>query len=239
MKQKETNYLLAVAWGILFLLSQEVCNAFYNPSVGRWLSRDPIEEKGFAGTFLANYRSVPQPPVQTKRTANLFVSMRNDPVSTIDLLGLFIPRGPVPDGACCLELGYAKTCQQICHMAAGNLTMNNPKTRPGVVVCYHGKVCPCAFGDPNTGWTPEECPSLEEIILDHERDHASKTRCHSCGFFLAGQDDIPDLPSEECEQRKQTWGRLQEAVTTLEGRCKYMAERWMANLAEWLSRNCP
>ena len=211
---------------------------YYNASTGRWLSRDPIEEKGFKRTLLVYGRATPGQLLRAKSGLNPLASMRNDPVNTIDLFGLYTPRGPVPDGVCCLETGYAKTCEQICRLAAANPEMNNPNTRPGVVVCYHGKVCPCIFGDPTTGWTPEECPSLKEIILDHEQDHAGKTKCHSCGFFLAGEDDIPDLPGGECEQRKQTLGRLQEAVVTLNGRCKYMAERWMANLTDWLSKNC-
>ena len=42
-------------------------SAFYNPTVGRWASRDPIEERG---------------------GQNVYAAMRNDPIGRIDYLGL-------------------------------------------------------------------------------------------------------------------------------------------------------
>ena len=95
---------------------------YYNPSTGRWLSRDPIHEKG---------------------GFNLYAFVANNPVSEFDILG-------------------QRSCERICRMAEGSPRLNNPKTRPGVVVCYDGQVCPCVFGDPHTGWTPGECPDFAE-----------------------------------------------------------------------------
>ncbi len=57
-------HTLAVA---LLLLSTHVGQCYYNPSTGRWLSRDPIEEKG---------------------GRNLYAFVGNQPVSRFDKLGL-------------------------------------------------------------------------------------------------------------------------------------------------------
>src|ERR1700730_1653619 len=51
----------------------------YNPSIGRWLSRDPLGEKG---------------------GLNLYAYVGNDPVNRVDPFGLF-PRGPWNRGRCC------------------------------------------------------------------------------------------------------------------------------------------
>jgi hypothetical protein len=52
---------------LLWLLSSQPSEAFYNPSTGRWLTRDPVEEKG---------------------GPNLQVFCRNSPSTSIDMLGL-------------------------------------------------------------------------------------------------------------------------------------------------------
>ena len=53
--------------GALLACSSQTASAFYNPSTGRWLSRDPVEEKA---------------------SKNLYQFTANDPVSGYDLLGL-------------------------------------------------------------------------------------------------------------------------------------------------------
>ena len=67
---------------LLWLACAPLAQAFYNPSTGRWLSRDPIAEKG-------------------GRNVHAFVG--NSPVSNIDKLGLkccvlVYPRGTGPNG---------------------------------------------------------------------------------------------------------------------------------------------
>jgi hypothetical protein len=45
MNRKTTGWMLALMLG---LFAVQRAQAFYNPSVGKWLSRDPVAEKGFA-----------------------------------------------------------------------------------------------------------------------------------------------------------------------------------------------
>jgi hypothetical protein len=62
--------VLAVSFGVLILFLSQSALAFYNPTQGRWLSRDPIAEQG--GINLKSFAD-------------------NDPVARIDHLGLLVP----------------------------------------------------------------------------------------------------------------------------------------------------
>jgi RHS repeat-associated protein len=61
---------------------------YYNPSTGRWLSRDPIEEDGWSnlndsdGLYSVN-------PLETETGNNLYAYVEDSPENTIDLLGLY------------------------------------------------------------------------------------------------------------------------------------------------------
>src|SRR6266576_630762 len=64
MKIMRVSLLMAIGW---LALPQSVW-AFYNPSAGRWLNRDPIEEKG---------------------AVNIYAFNDNDAANKVDALGLF------------------------------------------------------------------------------------------------------------------------------------------------------
>ena len=64
MKTKQMFVLVAV---LTALLSHDA-RAFYSTSAGRWLSRDPIQERG---------------------GLSLYVYLRNQSASVVDVLGLF------------------------------------------------------------------------------------------------------------------------------------------------------
>ena len=68
--------LLLIAW----LLLPQTAHCFYNPSTGRWLSRDPIGEQG--GLHLCSF-------------------VRNEPTSRIDATGRIPIEGPGPACATC------------------------------------------------------------------------------------------------------------------------------------------
>ena len=85
---------------------------YYNPSTGRWLSRDPIHEPGSValGSRRGSSRS---------SDANLYCFVRNNPVTRIDVLGLtdrdvqtiintFLStmKKMCGDGRCCPEEGW-------------------------------------------------------------------------------------------------------------------------------------
>src|SRR2546430_2272648 len=64
MKTAKNKILLAIAFA---LFADMTVRAEYDPSIGRWASRDPIDEKG---------------------GVNLYASVRNNTANLYDLLGL-------------------------------------------------------------------------------------------------------------------------------------------------------
>jgi hypothetical protein len=72
MKANRWANLMVLACVILFACHE--ARAFYNPSTGRWLSRDPITEKG---------------------GAHLYGFVNNDPIRKVDKLGRNIFGGPL------------------------------------------------------------------------------------------------------------------------------------------------
>lgn len=82
MKTIRVLFLVALSW----LALPASVSAFYNPSTGRWLSRDPVNEPGS------------QVSVRGRKTfdrdeeMNLYVFVANRPVSTVDAFGLAVPK---------------------------------------------------------------------------------------------------------------------------------------------------
>jgi RHS repeat-associated protein len=76
---------------------------YYSPGLGKWISRDPIEEQGTlvlmgrsAGRRLANRHS--------RQVSNLYKYAGNDSISRVDALGLFWQAATQP-GDCCNYCG--------------------------------------------------------------------------------------------------------------------------------------
>ena len=87
---------------VLFaLLTAQIATAFYCPSTGRWLSRDPIGEPGFQALQTSSLPSrignsvlqtsgrwVNRDSIKESGGLNLYGCMANNPINQIDLLGL-------------------------------------------------------------------------------------------------------------------------------------------------------
>lgn len=88
-----------------FILSIEPVSAFYNPSQGRWINRDPLGDEASlvyanartdATTKIAPFHHIagrvhgPEHSVSSfaRVNANLFAAMGNDPINNIDPFGL-------------------------------------------------------------------------------------------------------------------------------------------------------
>ena len=100
MKSKILPFLFAFV--VVFATNQ--ANAYYSPSTGRWLSRDPLGEPGFellrASSVLpksgqtANATALPpsrlftRDSVETRKSPNRYAMVGNDPMDEIDILGL-------------------------------------------------------------------------------------------------------------------------------------------------------
>ena len=93
---KTTKSIIVV---LFVLLTAQIAFAFYCPSTGRWLSRDPIGEPGFQTSQMASQitkpvqqhsdRWIERDPVTAQNTENLYVFVSNDSISKLDALGLY------------------------------------------------------------------------------------------------------------------------------------------------------
>ena len=187
---------------------------YYDPGTGRWLSRDPIEEKG---------------------GLNLYACATNNLVNHIDVLG----RCTLPPRICCPG-ARDLPCDQVCRKACSNGALNGYFAYGGVV-CNNGQACPCICGDPVNGWTTGLCPDIDNIIMYHENLHVKKTWCHTCGMFAAGPEDLPctDFKQEECEQRRISLNSLNAILPSMpEGRCRDVALGIVKMLDNFISKNC-
>jgi hypothetical protein len=105
MKRK---WMLVIAFA---LLSSHAAQGFYNPSSGRWLSRDPIEERG---------------------GDNLLGFVANSPVRTFDRLGLIGDPGPDPFAWRCFECNGKRYDIRFSCCCNGKIVSKTPK-ETGVV----------------------------------------------------------------------------------------------------------
>jgi hypothetical protein len=97
------NIILPIIFAFVTLLGANTASAYYSPSTGRWLSRDPMGEPGFellrASSAvpkvgqIASTASLPQSrtfirDTVLKNEVNAYVLVKNDPESKVDFLGL-------------------------------------------------------------------------------------------------------------------------------------------------------
>ena len=97
------NKILPVLIALVVVFATKQAGAYYSPSTGRWLSRDPMGEPGFellrASSAvpkvgqIARTASLPQSrtfvrDAVLKNEVNAYVLVKNDPESKVDFLGL-------------------------------------------------------------------------------------------------------------------------------------------------------
>jgi hypothetical protein len=87
MNTRTLTRWIAGCFLVLFLTEQAV-HAFYDPSLGRWINRDPIRELGFE-TLRAGYARKGK-PTRGERD-NLYRFVENNSISKWDYLGLDNP----------------------------------------------------------------------------------------------------------------------------------------------------
>ena len=97
---KTTKSIIVV---LFVLLTAQVASAYYCPSTGRWLSRDPIGEPGFQvvtrpenSASSKTARWVQRDYAFPKSEPNIYEFVGNNPVGKLDLLGLIGEGGVWP-----------------------------------------------------------------------------------------------------------------------------------------------
>jgi RHS repeat-associated protein len=152
---------------------------YYSPVLGRWISRDPMGERG---------------------GLDLYSSVLNAPVLHVDALGLVPPWGgtprpippdvgvPPPTDSKCTGSGE-RACTGMCQ-----------KGYVGHTICYEGKRCYCACPGGTSGYSnPTAKQIIEQCNPVHERVHARDTDppCPPSGASYPPRD--PEGTSEECK----------------------------------------
>lgn len=140
---KTTKSIVVV---LFVLLTAQIASAYYCPSTGRWLSRDPVGEPGFQALQRATYSAAAPASATTSSRwinrdsvaprvirsteiisgVNLYVFVRNAPIDRIDPLGLSDCSCAPPlkdDSSACDKYGdqtYAATSLKCFCKCAGN-----------------------------------------------------------------------------------------------------------------------
>ena len=148
--------------------------AHYNPSMGRWLSRDPIEENG--AIVLYKYDSYDS--VGKKDALNLYEFAGNNGTVFIDGLGA--------------------VCIDPCRLAK-EVRLNistDPNGDAGGVICCGGKKYACVW-DTGTAKNSKAKDIISRCISLHEWEHFDETEdCPLCSFWPSRP---PQKPGEgEC-----------------------------------------
>jgi len=128
-----------------------------------------------------------------------------------------------------------RTCDDVCANALKDPSIS--KSDGGGVICDGNRKCPCFFGLP--GAKPGDCPGLEKIVKDHEKEHFGDVDCdskkglHRPPFKLG-----VDQTASECSHRKQSIKDLDAAILGASGQCKKAMEDAKNGLQSWVSANC-
>lgn len=83
-------------------------HAFYNPSTGKWLSRDPVIDPGFRSTAIGEDREV-----DPHETVNLHAFLLNDSINKVDFVGLLQFEGCSPQLQALAQAAFTSTCRYV------------------------------------------------------------------------------------------------------------------------------
>jgi RHS repeat-associated protein len=206
-----TQYADDITSGLMYLFRD------YAPTLGRWLSRDPIGEGGFRLVNKQSMRPVRRPAVDL----NDFCFLGNSSQSHFDILGLLSKTAIKP---CCNGIGpphsHFRDCEAACARARNDWFFY---ITPGGVMCNGDKPCPCLAPFPKLGYAPGMCPAIDEVLMEHEKAHLPFAQCRKCGLYPAEPPRGMDWQAEECKQRKKTMEQLVLMEGTLEPECAEVA----------------
>lgn len=246
MKMKQIIMLMIFA--CVMLMTAHEAQAFYNPSAGRWLSRDPLSEKG--ASILSR---VSQPAISRRalvadrrRLQSAGVTQRGNPdyafcanaaVNVVDPLGLQPKTEAEAAGAC------SNPCAQYKN---DELERNEGALFGGGVVCCGGKKYACT-------WSADEVanalarPVIQRCQAEHERDHfddIDDNECPPCDWqprrpgFKYG--NYSRNRSEECSGH---WRAFYCLVNSLGGcggdpDCEAVVQEWIDAAMNGIRNNC-
>ena len=181
---------------LFLLLTAQIASAYYCPSTGRWLSRDPIGEPGFenlraSSVVSLSARWIKRDPIlgllseakskattkilPNQNTINLYAFVGNDPVISVDGLGLD-PCGsasPQPANSC------------VCDRYGNRTYSNDPGLQVGLK-CF----CKCAGDSP---WSQ----AVRGCLACEDAKGTDITVAHAYCYLMASLHHVMPLPTIE------------------------------------------
>ncbi|WP_222435500.1 RHS repeat domain-containing protein [Allorhodopirellula solitaria] len=192
-------------------------NRWYDALLGRFSSRDPI---GYEGSPYGLYEFLSSAPVIYSDSAGLSTEL----IEAME-----------PAAAC--NYSDKIDCDEACRVALAD--PNIRKNSVGTVICNDGLKCPCFFGIKARNIMPGQCPALERIVIDHEREHFKDVECPKEGIDRGMPKPEVNMKDRECELRIQSVQDLLRAIDGApEGRCKEAMKDERDDLTDWLAVNC-
>jgi hypothetical protein len=151
-----TNYTTRILALASLLLLPSTAHCFYNPSTGRWISRDPINERAFVGALRDRTSRVTS--ISWHETLQVHFTL-NQPINRFDFLGL--------------------SCSNPCEWAT-----SHGSGEVGITVCCGGKKYPCLiFSGGGVGTSnPKARSIIDACIMVHEQVHVDDPNylCPKC-----------------------------------------------------------
>jgi hypothetical protein len=148
------------------LLTAQIASAYYCPSTGRWLSRDPIGEPGFENLRAASAlpeagqvvspvslplgRWIDRDPISTANDPDRYAFVKNAPINLVDPLGL--------------RFGNGKICGNYC----GGGYCGGKHLKPGEK---------CDYSVPATDALDTCCKAHDQCYDDVEAGKTTKAKC--------------------------------------------------------------
>lgn len=92
----KTNRVILLLLALLSVTLVQNAQALYNPSSGRWLSRDPIGDEAFFTSYAAGKITREQNWIRERTLDQAYIFNHNSPIGTYDIDGAIIPFPPLP-----------------------------------------------------------------------------------------------------------------------------------------------
>lgn len=215
----------------------------YQPTLGRFLSRDPLSENGvdvLTDTGFYSHRLAAMsadPWFYGGNWEHPYVYARNNPANWEDPSGLQVEKQ-----------GYFEFCDSVCNAAAKDPKLSGAG---GGVLCKDGIKCICLFKAPLGGGlirNPGECKALDACSRRHERQHLVDVDCpRARGIitrppFKRGINPV----QRECQLRAKQVGCVEQVIADLKAtnvngcndNCIKIAQAIKSAQASWVLSNC-
>jgi RHS repeat-associated protein len=190
---------------------------YCNANTGRWVNRDPIEEKG---------------------GVNIFAFLCNAPIAIIDANGResWIPITDPRQGN---PTGLALDCRNACTEAK---LLGKDNGNAAGIICCGGKPYVCVW-DPG-GSTGATQKTAREIIAKcstvHEQDHVQHTSCLACGLYRPRVYRFWKVKGMECTAYKAELKCLRESISSCRGdrKCETDVNAEIGDVLNRIAENC-